>query len=152
MSARHDEAFRAIRREHAAAVAALKLAQGSQRRGAPGFPGYDPARLDAAIATAGDAYALLLIATAEAFLREYLLAIVVNLGAETKLSVLIDKAAKELNLRTAGVKLRPDGRAAMHSLRVGRNAYAHGHGHGRSVFPSVPRVESIVSKFLSPFP
>ncbi len=150
MSARHDAAFRAIRREHDDAVAALKLALGGTKKGTPGLPGYNPARLDAAIATAGDAYALLLIASAEAFLRDYLLSIGVDLGAEPKLSTLIDKATKELNLRTTGVKLRPEDRVSMHSLRTSRNEYAH--GHGRSVFPSVPRVESVVSKFFSPFP
>lgn len=150
MSARHDETFRATRREHDDAMAALKLAQRGRKKGTPGLPACDPARLDAAIATAGDAYALLLIATAESLLREYLVSVNVQLGAEPKLSTLIDKAYKEMNLRTTGVKLRPDEKATMHNLRESRNAYAH--GNGRSVFPSVPRVESVVSKFFNPFP
>lgn len=34
--------------------------------------------------------------------------------------------------------------------RERRNRYAH--GYGTKVFPSVPRVQMIVSRFLSPFP
>jgi hypothetical protein len=72
VSQRHDTAFAGIRQEHDDVVAALKEVGRRKKRGAPGFPGFDPLRLEAAIATAGDAYALLLIATGEAFLREYL--------------------------------------------------------------------------------
>lgn len=150
MSHRHGDAFRAIRREYDDVVAALKLASQSTKRGAPGAPGYDPIRLEAAIATAGDAYCLLLIATAEAFLRDYLGGIGIAVGAEPKLSTLIDKSAKEFNCRSVGFRIRADDRSLMHDLRVSRNEYAH--GHGRSVFASVPKVESVVSKFLAQFP
>ena len=150
MSLRHDEAFRNIRREHDDVVAALRRARAEKKRGAPGNPAYDPSRLDIATVTAGDAYSLLLIATAEFFLREYLTSIGANLGSEPRLGMLIDRGYKELNLRTIGARLRTEEKLAMHGLREGRNAYAH--GHRRSVFPSVPKVESIVSKFLSAFP
>ena len=58
------------------------MAQAKPKRGAPGNPGYDSARLDEAIVTLGDAYALLLIATAEAFLREYLTSLPVTIVDE----------------------------------------------------------------------
>ena len=65
MSVRHSEIFRAIRREHDAVVTALKQAQASKKRGSPGVPAY-AFELESALATAGDAYALLLIAAGEA--------------------------------------------------------------------------------------
>jgi len=150
MSERHDEVFRAIRLEHADAVAALKKAKEGKKRGAFGVPAYDPARLEAAIATADDAYALLLIANAEAYLREYLVFLRIGIGEEPRLSMLIDKSTKEINHRSIGIQIRPADKIPMHNLRVSRNTYAH--GHGRNVFPSVPKVEAIVSRFLSPFP
>ncbi|MFN3649300.1 MAG: hypothetical protein ACK47B_06930 [Armatimonadota bacterium] len=149
MSQRHQAAFKAIRREYDDVVAALNSAAREKKRGTPGVPHYDPERLAAAIATAGDAYALLLIATAEGYLREYLLSIGISLGSEPKLSTLISKSYKEINQRTSSVQLRPSERQEMDDLRVCRNRYAH--GHGREVFPSVPRVEGIVSRFLRPF-
>jgi|SRR5579862_7251419 len=150
MSRRHDEAFGTIRAEHDTVVAALKQGQTGKKRGSPGLPGYDPLRLGAAISTAGDAYALLLISTAEAFLREYLTSIGVSLSDEPKLSMLIDKSVKELNRRSTGVVLRPEEKVPMHDLRAMRNSYAH--GHARTIFPSVPRVEVTLSRFMSPFP
>jgi hypothetical protein len=150
MSQRHHAAFEAIRKEHDDVVAALKSASRGRKRGAPGVPAYDPLRLEAAIATAGDAYALLLIATAEGFLREYLQHLGVDIGDEPKLSVLIDKAVKELNQRSSGIRLRSEDKNPMHDLRVSRNSYAHGHGTG--VFPSVQAVQNVVSRFLHPFP
>jgi|SRR5438067_1355598 hypothetical protein len=150
MSQRHADAFRAIRREHDDVVVALMRANRGRKRGAPGVPAYDPQRLEAAIATAGDAYALLLIATAEGFLRGYLRSIGISIPAEPRLSRLIDQSFRELNHRSTGIQIRPADRQAMHELRASRNRYAH--GHGTSVFPTVPRVEETVSRFLSPFP
>ena len=131
-------------------VAALRTARGNPKKGSPGLPQYDPARLQAAIATAGDAYALLLIATTEAFLREYLTNIAIPIGDEPKLATLIDRSVKALNARSGRTAVRADEKLSMHSLRVARNAFAH--GHGRSVFPSVPKVQEIVSRFFGPFP
>jgi hypothetical protein len=150
MSVRHHAAFEAIRREHDDVVAALKNARRGKKRGAPGNPAYDPQRLEAAIATAGDAYALLLIATAEGFLRQYLQSVGTEIGSEPKLSMLIDKSFKELNGQPTGILLRPEDKREMHDLRVIRNHYAHGRGTG--VFPPVPAVQRVVSRFLSPFP
>jgi len=150
MSQRHDEAFRGIRREHDDVVAALKLTAASSRRGAPGYPTFDSSRLASAITTAGDAYSLLLIASSEAFLRQYLDSIGVRLGADPRLATLIDRSAKEMNRRAGRLAIRPLDRQAMHSLRESRNAYAH--GHEREVFPSISRVEATISRFLFPFP
>ena len=150
MSQHHHEVFEAIRDEYEDVVAALQKASGGKKRGTPGRPAYNPERLPTAIVTAGDAYALLLIATAEAFLREYLSNMGVAIRQEQTLSTLINQSAKELNGRSPGTPIRSVEKELMHSLRVNRNAYAH--GHGRSVFPSVARVVSIVSRFLSPFP
>ena len=126
------------------------MAQAKLKKGTPGNPGYDPARLDEAIVTMGDAYALLLIATAEAFLREYLTSLPVAIGELPKLDMLINKSVRELNARSVGTQVRSDDKLPMHNLRVARNTFAH--GHGRSVFPSVGRVQGIVSKFFGPFP
>lgn len=151
MSRRHDEAFDGIRREHADVVTALSKMSESKKRGAAGNPSYDPLRLDAAIATADDAYSLLLIATAEAFLREYLVALgAISVTAEPTLGTVISRATKELNAQTGRRVIRPADKIPIDDLRVKRNAYAH--GHGRSVFPSVPKVESILCRFLDPFP
>jgi hypothetical protein len=150
VSVRHSEAFRTIRGEYETVAAALRQAQKSKKKGLSGVPDYDPARLDSALSTAGDAYALLLIATAEGFLRDYLLSLQLPIGPEPKLSTLIDKAYKELNQRASGVKLRSEDRLAMHNLRQGRNQYTH--GYRLSVFPSVAKVETVLAKFMSPFP
>lgn len=150
MSQRHDDILRAIRLEHDDVVAALKQAGGGTKRGAPGRPTYDPRRLEVAIASADDAYALLLIATAEAFLREYLASLGIAIGPEPKLSMLIDKSTKELNARSLGLAVLPEDRRKVHDLRVNRNTYAH--GHSRAAFPSVPRVQDTLSRFLFPFP
>jgi hypothetical protein len=150
MSKRHTDAFEAIRREYDDVVAALKIAGGGKKRGSPGVPAYNPQRLEAAIVTAGDAYALLLIATAEGFLREYMQTARIQIGAEPKLSTLIDRSFKELKKELGGNPLLPAAKTEMHDLRVNRNEYAH--GYGMQVFPSVPRVQAVVSRFLSPFP
>jgi hypothetical protein len=140
-----------IRLEHADVVTALSKMSESKKRGAAGNPSYHPWRLGAAIATAGDAYALLLIATAEAFLREYLAAVgAISVAAEPTLGTVINRAAKELNSRTGRHVIRPADKIPIDDLRAKRNAYAH--GHGRSVFPSVPKVEETLCKFLDPFP
>lgn len=131
-------------------IAALKEASRSKKRGAPGVPHFDPRRLELAIATAGDAYALLLIATAEGFLRQYLKSVSVRVRDDAGLSQLVDQAARELNRRSTGVRLRPADREPMHVLRLSRNEYTHGHRTG--VSPSVPRVQAVPARFLHPFP
>ena len=73
MSKAHEAVFDGIRREHDDVVAALREFAKSKRQGLPGYPAFDPSRLPAAVATADDAYALLLIATAEGFMRDYLI-------------------------------------------------------------------------------
>jgi hypothetical protein len=150
MSQHHADALRTIRREHDDVVAALKQVSGNKNRGAPGVPAFDPTRLEAAIATAGDAYALLLIAATEGFLREYLDGVGVVYGERAGLIELVDRAARELNARSTLFRLRPDERAPMRSLAASRNQYAHGRRTG--VFPTVPRVEAAVSRFLHPYP
>ena len=150
MSDHHHDVFTAIRREYDDVLVALRNALRSEKRGAPGNPAYDPKRLTGAIETAEDAYSLLLIATAEGFLRQYLQSLNVDVGNEPKLSMLIDKSFKELNERSSGIQLHPDVRREMHDLRAMRNHYAHGHGTGS--FLPVAVVQRVVSRFLSPFP
>jgi ferric-dicitrate binding protein FerR (iron transport regulator) len=150
VSVRHDQAFREIRREYDDVVTALKFAERNHTNLNLGRPEFDSTRLGAAIATAGDAYALLLVARAEAFMRDYLGSLGTSLGSEPKLSTLIDKSYRELNLRSKGLRIRANEKIEMHNLRVSRNEYAH--GHGRSVFPSIPRVETVLSKFFWLFP
>jgi hypothetical protein len=148
MSQRHTEAFRAIRREYDDVVAVLTQARRGRRRGAPGIPAFDPKRLDAAIATVGDAYALLLIAIAEGFLHEYLQSIGIRVGDNWALGPLIVKSFAEWNKRSTGMHLPTAHKQPMHELRVSRNRYAH--GQGISAFRSVGHVESTVSRFLGP--
>jgi hypothetical protein len=150
MSQRHDEAFEEIRREYDDVVVALTAASRGTKRGAPGVPAFDPKRLEPAIVTAGDAYALLLIATAEGYLRQYLQSVGAAVRDDAGLSQLIDQSAAELNRQLNRTQLRPRDRDPMHLLRVTRNEYAHGHRTGG--FPSVPTVQAIVSRFLHPFP
>lgn len=67
-----------------------------------------------------------------------------------KLNSLIDQSVKKINLDEKSRAVGKVGRREMHDLRVQRNSYAH--GHGRSVFHSVPKVETIVARFMDPFP
>jgi hypothetical protein len=150
MSQRHADIFRAIRREYDDLAAALEQASRSKNRGATGVPAYDSRRLEAAVATARDAYSLPLIATAEGFLREYLRALGAVIGDEPTLGMLIDRSFRELNHRSMGIRLLLALRQEMHDLRASRNRYAH--GYESSVFPSVARVAETVSRFLGPFP
>lgn len=150
MSQRHDEALRAVLREHDDVVWTLREASQIMRRGAPGRPNFDSERLQTAIVTAGDAYALLLIATAEGFLREYLLGIGIDIGREPKLRRLIEQSYRELNRSSTGATLHPQARGEMYDLCANRNSYAH--GRGRNVFPTVARVQVILSKYLHRFP
>jgi hypothetical protein len=149
VSQRHNEALEVIRREYDDVVSSLKGAAARNKRGAPGNPAFDPNALEIAVATATDAYALLMIATAESYLREFLLSRGISL-LEPKLSILIDRAVKELNLSAGTTKIRPADKAAIHNLRESRNLYAH--GHARHVFPSVAKLENTLGKFFGPFP
>src|SRR5687768_2873786 len=99
MSKRHVEVLRQIQREYDNVVTALDLARRWTKKGAPGSPHYDPTDLDDAIETAGDAYSLLLIATAEGFLRQYLESIQVTGHSHRGLDHLIRKATRELQTR-----------------------------------------------------
>jgi gluconate 2-dehydrogenase gamma chain len=111
VSSRHRQSFDLLKLEHDDVVAALKVASSKSKQAVPGTPHFDPTRLETAIATAGDAYALLLIATAESFLREYLDSIAAPISPDPKLSKLVDKSAKELNARSPAVAIRPKDRS-----------------------------------------
>lgn len=150
MSARHTAAFERIEQEHADVVAMLRLYAKADRRGLPGRPSFDSERAEVAADTAADAYALLLIATAEGFMRDYLDSISVPVGSRPELSSLIDRCRKEFNIRNPLIKIRAIDAEAVHALRRNRNVYAH--GRGTSVFPAVPRVAAILAKFFDKIP
>ncbi|HLV81712.1 MAG TPA: hypothetical protein VKT32_15605 [Chthonomonadaceae bacterium] len=76
MSHVHLDEFDRIKREHPEVVRLLSSLARKGRKKKPGqkssltdLPAFDPIHIEAAIATANDAYALLLIATAERFMR-----------------------------------------------------------------------------------
>ena len=157
MSAAHYAAFERICIEHHAIVRLLtdeaRTARGNRsadKDPATGVPISKSELYESAIITAQDAYALLLIATAEGFMRAYLDAIGVGVGSDLELHELIQRCRKECNDRAGRVTIRPFAEAAVHNLRVQRNTYAHGRGSG--VFPSVDRVASSLGRFFADIP
>lgn len=154
MSQVHDSAFESIRYEYDSVVSGLGLLSKSSAKGIPGNPAYSRDQVEAAIATSGDAYALLLVATAEGFLRDFLESQGIAIGDEPKLSSLVDQTTKQFCVGLVSSQKRAQRKAIgvgeMHSLRTNRNDYAH--GHGRNLFPTVPRVQAILSRFCRPIP
>jgi hypothetical protein len=157
MSQAHKDAFERIKIEHQA-VCGL-LTQGARKPVAGGFQPKDPSTgaalsardvMETAVATCNEAYALLLMATAEGFLRRYLDSIGVDLGPEPKLSMLIDKCKKEFNDTDQRLPIHDNAAADLHNLRQQRNNYAHGHGTG--VFPPVAAVVTRLGRFFAEIP
>ena len=105
---------------------------------------------EAAIATANDAYALLLIARCEGFMRDYLVSLGIVLEREPKLSSLIDRTRKLFNQSGPRIPIRRDTTQDVHDLREQRNAYAH--GYGSSVFPPVAGMTVILGRFFDQLP
>ena len=110
----------------------------------------DPDNIESALATANDAYALLLIATAERFLRDYLTSQSIALPADPRLDSLINQARKVFNKTEPSIPIRLIDVQDMHRLREMRNAYAH--GQRRSVFPSVRKVTEMLGRFFDYLP
>jgi hypothetical protein len=157
VSQAHKDAFERVKLEHEAVVSLLRVsAVDKRRRGRPrkdpssGSPLQERALMETAAAAADDAYALLLIAKAEGFMRSYLAMLGIPLPAEPKLGTLIDQCRKEFNRREARHKIHPDAAAELHDLRRRRNTYAH--GEGSSVFPSVGRIVTVLGRFFNDLP
>lgn len=157
MSAGHCAVLERISIEHQEAVRLLTAqARSSRQQRTPhkdpstGAPLSKSALYEAAVATANDAYALLLIATAEGFMRAYLRSLGVELGRDPKLTMLIDRSRKEFNKRTSRSRIHPSTVAAVHNLREQRNSFAHGRGPG--VFPTVDKVARILGRFFAGIP
>jgi hypothetical protein len=146
MSKVHEEAFDRIKQEYRDVISGLEVAAKIRKRGQRGNPRFDPLGIEPAINTAGDAYALLLIATAEAFMREHLVSAGKRLPDEPKLSTLIDMCRKEHNRDHPASKIPREYAQELHNLRVQRNQYAH--GQGTAVFPSVARVAATLGRFF----
>jgi len=92
MSHAHKDEFERIKREHEAVVTLLSTlakkrqkVKAGQKGQLSGLPLSDPDLLEAAVATANDAYALLLMARSEGFMRAYIDSLGIPLGAEPKL-------------------------------------------------------------------
>ena len=113
-------------------------------------PNIDPDNIESALATANDAYALLLIATAERFLRDYLTSQSIALPDDPKLDSLINQSRKVFNKKGPSIPMRLIDVQDMHRLREMRNAYAH--GQRRSVFPSVRKVTEMLGRFFDYLP
>lgn len=156
MSYAHKNEFERIKLEHEAVVALLTAAARHKRRKAGIKSVDDPAAAmdtdiaEAAIATANDAYALLLIARCEGFMRDYLVSLGIVLEREPKLSSLIDRTRKLFNQSGPRIPIRRDTTQDVHDLREQRNAYAH--GYGSSVFPPVARMTVILGRFFDQLP
>lgn len=157
MSHAHKDEFERIRREHEAVVALLaslvkkkQKAKAGQKGPFSGLPFFDPDLLEAAVATANDAYALLLMAKSEGFMRAYIASLGIAVGAEPKLSVLIDRCRKEFNRTKPKIPMRADIAREVHDLREQRNEYAH--GYGSSVFPPVARMVTTLGRFFDQLP
>ena len=154
MSAAHKEEFERIKRENRIVIDLLRFAAEKSRQGKigrhpilSGIPSVDPMVIEAAIDTANDAYALLLIATAERFLRGYLN---VPLNERPDLNALIHKCRKEFNKTGPEKPIRPDSVRDINDLREKRNLYAH--GRASSVFPSIGRVAEVLGRFFDSLP
>jgi hypothetical protein len=157
MSAAHTDAFERIKVEHEEVIKALRLAAlhsqgrlGHRKDRSSGSPLSRHDLLESAILTADDAYALLLIATAERFMRAYLRSVSVDLPSEPKFSNLIDQCVKQFNSCDPRIPIRSEYAADLHNLRAQRNEYAH--GHGASVFPTIGRVAMMLGRFFKEFP
>jgi hypothetical protein len=146
-----------IRREHAEVEALLTFAaQKGQDVSAgammkvTGFPAYNAAKIQTAAANANDAYALLMIATAEGFMRAYLDSVGIDYGPEPKLNTLIDRCRREFNLSNPRIKIRIIDADRVHDLRRQRNSYSH--GYGTQVFPTVSSVFMTLGRFFANMP
>ena len=149
MSEHHKETLARIRREYSDAVTALTFARTAILKGRKDAPVLDPDRLEAAAASANDAYALLLVATAERFLREYLSSGGLTLPKKPGLNNLVDQTRKHFN-KAAKQRIRLEDAGAVHDLRLDRNDYAHGYPNAR--FPGVARVAEVLGRFFTPLP
>ena len=157
MSQFHKEEFNRVRREYGQVVTLLTSfankppqTRAGQKGAGSKLPVYDTYLLQTAIATANSAYALLLIAKAEAFMRAYLDALSISLGPEPKLSMLIDKCRKEFNNTKPKIPISADSANNVHDLREQRNTYAH--VYASSVFPPVARIVVILGRFFDQLP
>ena len=106
--------------------------------------------INSALATANDAYALLLIATAERFLRDYLTSQNIPLSDDPKLDRLINQSRRVFNRTGPRNPIRLNDVQDMHYLREMRDAYAH--GQRRSVFPSCKKVATMLGRFFDHLP
>jgi len=157
MSQAHKDAFERVKLEHEAVASLLRTAAQDKRgttshRKDPstGSPLQDQAILETAAITANDAYALLLLAKAEGFMRTYLTGQGIQLPPAPKLANLIDRCFKECNLRDPANKIHANVASEFQVLRIQRNTYAH--GHGSSVFPSVGRIVNVLGRFFNDLP
>lgn len=127
MSYAHKNEFERIKSEYEAVISLLafhakegqKIKKGRKIR-LSGMSLHNPEILEAAAMNANDAYALLLIARAEGFMRVYLNSVNTPLSAEPKLSTLIDKCRKEFNNTKSKIPIHSDIVKALHDLREQR--------------------------------
>ena len=158
MSRAHSEELERIKQEYLNAkrglstlAQTLQNMQPSRQRYYSGFSNVRHQLLEAAVITANDAYALLLIAKAEGFLRNYLMSLnpPIRIGNEPKLSSLIDKSYKAFNCSNPRIPIKVVHKVEFHDLRIQRNNYAHGNSCS---FPSVERVATTLGRFFDQLP
>ncbi len=99
-----------------------------------------------AINTLNDAYALILIATAEAFMREYLQSHLSVSPRNPNLSFLIKQYRIMFNKTNPTNKITTERYIEFNELREQRNNYAH--GIRTKVFLPVGKIVSILGKFF----
>lgn len=101
--------------------------------------------------TANDAYALLLIATSEGFIRAYLISLgVIPLDDQSGMASLIDRSFKEFNRNIPKSLRRKNEDAPMKDLCKQRNTYAH--GNGPNAFSSIGHIVTTLGEFFAHLP
>jgi len=154
MSHAHKDEFERIRLEHDVVVSFLTSeVRKSQKAKSSKLPLSKQAlqdNLEASIATANDAYALLLMATSEGFMRAYIDSLGINLGKEPKLRMLIDKCCKEFKKTNPQIPIYSETIRQVRDLCVQRNEYAHGHRLGG--FPSIGSMVTTLGRFFDQLP
>ena len=145
MSYAHQNEFTRIDGEFEDVKALLEFYIGSGASTKKRLRNINADNIASALATANDAYCLLLIATAERFLRDYLTSQGI-LPQQPSLNTLINQSVRIFN--AAGPPI-PITKSDVH-LRDRRNEYAH--GQRTSVFPSVRKVVVMLGRFFDRLP
>lgn len=153
MSKEHSAVFDRIRVEYVTVKELLRIASSESKKVkihqkdlSSGQEYLKSDIMDEAINTLNDAYALILIAKAEAFVREYLQFQGVSLRKDPNLSYLIQRYRKEFNKVNPSNQITDEQFTGIDELRKQRNNYAH--GYGTKAFVPVGTIVALLGKFF----